>query len=152
MKLIDVPEMKYTALDKDEQGRPTPRGEILVRGMSVIPGYYKNQVQTDETIDKDGWLHSGDIGMLLPGSRALKIIDRRKNIFKLSQGEYIAPDRLEQVYKTCMPVEDVFVYGDSYKSYLVAVVFANPQGLKAYSKDANLDITAFDKPTAGTIN
>lgn len=151
-KLIDVPEMKYLSTDQDEQGRPTPSGEILVRGYSVIPGYYKNQVQTDEAIDKDGWLHSGDIGMLLPENRALKIIDRRKNIFKLSQGEYVAPDRLEQVFKTCMPVEDIFVYGDSFKSCLVACIFVNAPGLKAYSGDANLDISAFENATSEGIN
>merc|ERR1711976_59091 len=102
--------------------------------------------------DKEGWLHSGDIGMLLPETRALKIIDRRKNIFKLSQGEYVAPDRLEQIYKTCMPVEDVFVYGDSFKSSLVAIVFCNPEGLKAYSKNANLDVSVFQNAKAEVIN
>jgi len=152
MKLIDVPEMKYLSTDVDEQGRPTPRGEILVRGHSVIPGYYKNETQTNEAIDKDGWLHSGDIGMLLAENRALKIIDRVKNIFKLSQGEYVAPDRLEQVYKTCQPVEDIFVYGDSFKSCLVACIYVNAAGLKAYSKDANLDVSAFEDATAEAIN
>lgn len=139
-KLIDVPEMQYTSKDVDELGRLTPRGEILVRGANVIPGYYKNDEKTKETIDEEGWLHSGDIGIILPGSNALKIIDRSKNIFKLSHGEYCAPDRLEQVYKTTPGVADIFVYGDSLKSVLVAIVnladkdaiqFANEKGIEA---------------------
>merc|ERR1711884_338111 len=86
-KLIDVPEMKYTSKDLDEDGNLAPRGEICVRGNNVIPGYYKNEEKTKESIDEDGWLHSGDIGVIVPPRNALRIVDRRKNIFKLSQGE-----------------------------------------------------------------
>ena len=126
-KLIDVPEMKYFSTDKDEQGRPQPRGEICVRGANVIPGYYKNEEKTKESIDADGWLHSGDIGMIVPGSNGLKIFDRRKNIFKLSHGEYVAPDRLEQIFKSTRGVADIFVYGDSLKSNLVGILNIDPK-------------------------
>ena len=143
-KLIDVPEMNYTCKDEDEAGRPTPRGEMLFRGQVVILGYYKNQEKTDEAIDHEGWFYSGDIGMLLPETRALKIIDRKKSIFKLSQGEYVAPDRLEQIYKVAMCIEEIFVYGDSLKSCLVAIVVVNPEGLKAYSQDESMDLSVFE--------
>jgi len=81
-KLIDVPEMKYFTNNKTPDGEPNPKGEVLVRGNGVILGYYKQTQKYRDTVDEDGWLHSGDIAELLPGSNALKIIDRSKNIFK----------------------------------------------------------------------
>lgn len=139
-KLIDVPEMSYFSTDKDENGKPAPRGEILVRGANVIPGYYKNPEKSAETFDKDGWLHSGDIGQVLSHNQGLKIIDRRKNIFKLAQGEYIAPDKLEQVYKTARGVADIFVYGDSLKSSLIAFVNVDPDEYEKLAKELNISV------------
>ena len=129
--------MKYLSTDKDENGLLSPRGEVLVRGDNVISCYYKNEEQTSELVDKDGWLHSGDIGQILPETGALKIIDRRKNIFKLSQGEYVAPDKLEQVYKTTRGVADIFVYGDSFKSVLIAIVNVDPDEIKKLCGENN---------------
>lgn len=82
-KIQAVPEMEYTTSDKDELGNITPRGELLLRGTGVTPGYYKETAKTEEAINKEGWLHTGDIVRLNPNG-SVSIIDRKKNIFKLA--------------------------------------------------------------------
>jgi long-chain acyl-CoA synthetase len=82
-------------------------------------------------------LHTGDIGCWLPGGR-LKIIDRKKNIFKLAQGEYIAPEKIENVYTRSQFVSQCFIYGDSFNSSLVAIVVIDPETLPVWAKSRGI--------------
>lgn len=85
-------------------------------------GYYKDKEKTGEAITPDGWLRTGDVGMLVPGSNAMKIIDRRKNIFKLQQGEYVAAEKVEGAYVKSHIINQVFLHGESSQNFAVAVV------------------------------
>lgn len=137
-KLVDVPEMDYTSKDT-ENGLPAPRGEICIRGPACFPGYFRNEEKTKETIDEDGWVHSGDIGVIIPESGALRIIDRKKNIFKLAQGEYIAAEKLENAYGQIDLVKQIFIYGDSLQSYLVAIIVPDKDFTMKWAKRQNIE-------------
>ncbi len=89
-------------------------GEILCKGPSVMKGYYKAPELTAEVIDKDGWFHTGDIGVILEG-KYLKITDRKKEIFKLSGGKYIAPQMIENKLKASNLIDQVMVIGANEK-------------------------------------
>ncbi len=89
-------------------------GEILTRGPHVMIGYYKDPEYTREIIDKDGWLHTGDIGVIVD-KIFLKITDRKKEIFKLSAGKYIAPQIIENKLRESMYIENCMVLGENQK-------------------------------------
>ncbi|MBR1799621.1 MAG: long-chain fatty acid--CoA ligase [Bacteroidales bacterium] len=90
-------------------------GEILTRGPHVMLGYYKDPEYTAQVIDKDGWFHTGDIGTLING-KYLKITDRKKDIFKLSAGKYVAPQLIENMLRGSEYIDQVMVIGENQKS------------------------------------
>ncbi|KAG8184594.1 hypothetical protein JTE90_005208 [Oedothorax gibbosus] len=129
IKLVDVAEMEYYS--KNGQG------EICIKGHNVFKEYFKDPVKTAETIDQDGWLHTGDIGMWLPNG-TLKIVDRKKHIFKLAQGEYIAPEKIENIYMASQYVAQIFVHGESLQSCLVAVIVPDKEVLMSWCAENDL--------------
>uniref|UniRef100_A0A673K3J2 Arachidonate--CoA ligase n=1 Tax=Sinocyclocheilus rhinocerous TaxID=307959 RepID=A0A673K3J2_9TELE len=127
VKLTDIPDMNYYAKNGE--------GEICIRGHSVFRGYLKDEERTGEALDADGWLHTGDVGQWLPNG-TLRIVDRKKHIFKLSQGEYIAPEKIENVYTRCVPVLQVFVHGDSLQSCVS--LFPDPEVFVDWAKERGI--------------
>uniref|UniRef100_A0A8C1WJ42 Long-chain-fatty-acid--CoA ligase n=1 Tax=Cyprinus carpio TaxID=7962 RepID=A0A8C1WJ42_CYPCA len=121
IKLLDVAEKNYFAAKGE--------GEICVKGPNVFKGYLKDPVRTAETLDADGWLHTGDIGKWLPNG-TLKIIDRKKHIFKLAQGEYISPEKIESIYIRSEPVSQLYVHGDS----LQVIIVPDPEVLPSWAQ------------------
>ena len=89
-------------------------GEILVKGPNVMLGYYNNEEATNEVMDKDGWFHTGDIGVFIE-DKFLKITDRKKEIFKTSGGKYIAPQAMENKFKESRFIEQLIVVGEGEK-------------------------------------
>lgn len=123
IKLRDIPEMGHLSTN------PIPAGEVCFWGPSIMKGYFRNPEKTAEAFTDDGWLRSGDVCVVFKNG-AMKIVDRAKNIFKLSQGEYIAPEKLENVYITCSVASQVWVYGDSLKDHVIMFLVADPKNLE----------------------
>ncbi|CAA6672925.1 unnamed protein product [Spirodela intermedia] len=139
VRLESVPEMNYDALSKF-------LGEVCMKGDTLFSGYYKREDLTEEVMI-DGWFHTGDIGEWQPDG-SLKIIDRKKNIFKLSQGEYVAVENLENIYILVPEIDSIWVYGNSFESFLVAVVNPNQAALEHWARENGVSGTL--APSAGT--
>jgi long-chain acyl-CoA synthetase len=111
---------RVDGLAYDPRGTP-PSGEVLVRGSHVFRGYYKNEELTRQVLDEEGWFATGDIGTITPDG-VLQIIDRVKQLVKLSQGEYLSITTLTDVYGATQGVQSVYIYADSHHDAPVAVV------------------------------
>jgi len=126
--LRDVPDMEYLTTDK-----PQPRGELLIRGGTVFRGYWANDEGTAQAMTEDGWFRTGDICTVDALGR-FAVIDRVKNVLKLAHGEYVSPERLENVFlANCGWLQSAYLHGDSSKSALVAVFGIEPEGFAAFA-------------------
>jgi long-chain acyl-CoA synthetase len=111
-------------------------GEILVRGPNVMQGYYNLPEKTAQVIDEDGWLRTGDIGLLEDGF--LKITDRKRDLIKTSGGKFIAPQPLENELKTSRYVSQAVVVGNRRK-YASVLIVPNFDNLRAFAREKGLD-------------
>ncbi|EGW32195.1 uncharacterized protein SPAPADRAFT_50773 [Spathaspora passalidarum NRRL Y-27907] len=113
------------------------KGELLLRGPQIFKGYYYNKAETDVVFNEEGWFHTGDIASIDGKTGRITIIDRVKNFFKLQQGEYISPEKIENRYLSSNPmITQLYVHGDSLKSYLVGIVgIEYEKGLKFLNEE-----------------
>ncbi len=107
-----------------------PDGEILVRGSLIMKGYYKREDLTSEVIENNGWFHTGDIGELTEG-KFLKITDRKKELFKTSGGKYVAPQTIENLFKSHPMIEQMMVIGE-YRKFVSALIVPSFVNLNAW--------------------
>lgn len=130
-RLADVPELGYFRTDS-----PYPRGELQIKSKILVPGYYKRPDITADVFTQDGFYRTGDVmAEVSPGE--LVYVDRRNNVQKLSQGEFVTVSTLEALFVAADLVRQIFVYGSSERSYLLAVVVPTPEALESAGGDAD---------------
>jgi fatty acid CoA ligase FadD9 len=129
-KLADVPDLGYFATD-----RPYPRGELLLKTENMFPGYYKRPGVTADVFDADGYYRTGDV-VAEVGPGRLVYVDRRNNVLKLAQGEFVTVAKLEAVFGNSPLIRQIYVYGNSAHPYLLAVVVPTDEALA--SNDATV--------------
>lgn len=133
IKLVDFPEAGYFATNK-----PNPQGEIWIRGASVMEGYYQDEEETKKAITSDGWFKTGDIGEWVENGH-LKIIDRKKNLVKTLNGEYIALEKLESIYRAANVVANICVYADPNRTKPIAIIVPGEPALNKLAKSNNFE-------------
>lgn len=116
IKLVDFPDAGYFAKNK-----PNAQGEVWIRGPAVLSEYYQNPEETKAAITEDGWFKTGDIGEF-DSSGHLKLIDRKKNLVKTLNGEYIALEKLESIYRAAPVVANICVYAETTKAKPIAII------------------------------
>lgn len=129
-ELVDVPELGYFHTD-----RPYPRGELVIRSETLSPGYYKRPDVTAEVFDADGAYHTGDI-FAEAGPDQLVYLDRRSFVLKLAQGEFVTVSKVEAVFTESPLVRQIYVYGNSTRSYLLAVVVPTADAMERTGGDS----------------
>ncbi|WP_371657421.1 carboxylic acid reductase [Streptomyces sp. NBC_00280] len=132
IKLVDVPELGYFQTDS-----PYPRGELVLKSAALTPGYYRRPEVTAASFDSDGFYRTGDI-MARTGPDQYVYVDRRNNVVKFAQGEFVALSRVEGVYLTHPLIRQIFVYGNSERAYLLAVIVPTEEALAREDIDSAL--------------
>lgn len=131
------------SLGPEIEQKIAPDGEVLFRGKNVMLGYYKNPEETAETIDKDGWLYTGDIGVI-DADGFLRITDRKKDIIITSGGKNVAPQRVENIMQTSRYIGQVVVYGDR-KKYLTGVVTLDQDQVKEWAVKHGIQFSSWEE-------
>ncbi|MEO6793423.1 MAG: carboxylic acid reductase [Mycobacterium sp.] len=131
-KLVDVPDLGYFGTDK-----PHPRGELLLKTENLFPGYYKRPEITAEVFDADGYYRTGDVVAEI-GPDRLAYVDRRNNVLKLAQGEFVTLAKLEAEFGNSPLVRQIYVYGNSAQPYLLAVVVPTLKAQASFDSAAGL--------------
>jgi long-chain acyl-CoA synthetase len=119
-----------------------PDGEVLFRGKNVMLGYYKSPEETAEAIDKEGWLHTGDIGEI-DDDGFLRITDRKKDLIVTSGGKNVAPQRVENIMLTSRYIGQAVVYGDR-KKYLTGVVTLNKDQVREWATNHGIAVSSWE--------
>ncbi|KAK8051579.1 hypothetical protein PG993_002964 [Apiospora rasikravindrae] len=132
VKLVDFPDAGYFATNT-----PNPQGEVWIRGPSVMREYYKNEKETAEAIATGGWFKTGDIGEWDKNGH-LKLIDRKKNLVKTLNGEYIALEKLESIYRSAAFVGNICVYADQQKAKPIAIIVPLEPALKKVAQSIDV--------------
>lgn len=130
IKLVDVPDAGYLHTNDP------PQGEVWLRGDSITNGYFNRDKENKEAF-QDGWFLTGDIGQWDPNG-LLTIIDRKKNLVKTRNGEYIAIEKLESQYRTCELAGNVCVYADPHQTKPICLVVVNESALKKFAQDKGI--------------
>ena len=131
---LEAPDIKFGTVGLPLEGitvKLAEDGEILAKGPNIMHGYYKNEEATKEVIDENGWFHTGDAGIFMEG-KFLKINGRKKEIFKLSSGKYIAPQLIENKLKSSQLIEQAIVIGEN-KKFASAIISPNFDYLHFYA-------------------
>jgi long-chain acyl-CoA synthetase len=132
IKLVDWPEAGYLVTNK-----PCPQGEIWIRGHSVMEGYWKDEKETAAAMTPDGWFKTGDVGEWNKHG-ILSVIDRKKNLVKTLNGEYIALEKLESIYRSTTVVANICVYADQQRAKPIAIIVPAEPALKKLAADAGV--------------
>ena len=133
-------------IDIDEEAYGPMAGEILVKGPNVMMGYYNKPDKTAEVIDKDGWLHTGDVGRFIRKGKVdfLKITDRKKELFKTSGGKYVAPAFIEGKFRESFLIEQFMVVGDGRK-YVTGIILPAVDALKDWAGQQGISVQQYDE-------